>query len=209
MSAKHVFLIENSLEVRWKGENKDLDPRIFFLVLFLQLAPFVDPSKPQWSMCREPMSQPDAGDNSNNKKCFIIFIIADDNFTCVYTSGTDTVSYPMRAPNRRRISDSSIRSVWTMWSDVMRPSFRARLMMFVAQTKGIQYLLRFPLSFRSNYKIIYLKIMNSTWLYLILRSKKSILLDQRSFRNKLNVIKVKNSIFGFFTLTSTSDFFDP
>ena len=191
-------------------------------------------------MCREPMSQPDAGDNSKNKKCPLIFIIADDNLTCVYTSGTDTVSYPMRAPNRRRISESSIRSVWTMWSDVMRPSFRARLMMFVAQTKGIQYLFwnfywisdqitknmfennEFNLTL-SDFKV---KKVNLTtvfhqkkhasriWSYVNNSNATRVLLlvedcSQKRLKNKLKIIKVKNSISIIFSLTSTSDFFDP
>lgn len=45
----------------------------------------------------------------------------------------------MRAPSRRRMSDSSTSSVCTMWSDAMISCLRARLMILVAQTRGIQY----------------------------------------------------------------------
>lgn len=60
--------------------------------------------------------------------------------TCVQTSGTQTVSQLIREPSRRLMSDSSTRSVWTTWSLDMSDSFRARFMMLVAHTSGIQYL---------------------------------------------------------------------
>lgn len=73
------------------------------------------------------------------KRCEGFPLLKGRELTCVYTRGTHTVSYPISAPNLLLMSESSTSSVCTIWSLVISPSFLALLMIFVAQTSGIQY----------------------------------------------------------------------